>query len=374
MTILHDARWAVENTPELPEGYRWVVEKANANTVTKEIGTLSDGRPVVGGTDPSWRAGDDYFGRMLVLDNAHLPRLFKILTGDGRAANGGNMTWPLPTPEGPGEWVDESSEPIQACRRGLHFTPADHIAGWAPYYSNPRVRVFEAEIDGPVIVHSANKVVAARARLLREVDINIDLLRNEPRIHPADQIRQKLRAERLEEIQQELLSRAVERAFSDRRYWHQPTVQRLREIVNVNDNTRASQMGVKYQLLQEMVTNLNRVARYAQTVSRAAEALGIPGAIPLKDEERMRITRTANKLRDFVGTVRDPQFNIPSQLMWSLPEADRKELEARITVDEDHVTRQAAESQAQHDAWQAQVDAMLGTTPAPAPRGRRGQR
>ncbi len=84
-------------------------------------------------------------------------RFFKVLGPDMEPINGGFGRWTL------GQWRQESV--INACRNGLHLTDAEHMPEW---FQRNGSRVFLAEIDGPVLWHGGNKVVAARVRLVEE--------------------------------------------------------------------------------------------------------------------------------------------------------------------------------------------------------------
>lgn len=92
------------------------------------------------------------------------PKLFKFLTDDGHAPFQYGFVWPLPTEDGPGEWVDIGDDgPLVACRNGLHFFDAENDR-----WMRDGGMVYEVETDGEVIFDH-DKWVARRARLTRLV-------------------------------------------------------------------------------------------------------------------------------------------------------------------------------------------------------------
>jgi hypothetical protein len=89
-----------------------------------------------------------------------MTRYIKFLTADGRGPYSG-FVWPLPTDDGPGEWVAVDGD-LVACERGLHATTPDHALEWldAAAYAiafkrRPRT--------------AGNKVVGRTARLVRRL-------------------------------------------------------------------------------------------------------------------------------------------------------------------------------------------------------------
>jgi hypothetical protein len=86
-------------------------------------------------------------------------RAYKCLTADGAGVFSG-FVWPLPSADGPGDWVESDVEP---CRSGIHACRTVDL----PYWLTPAL--FEIELDGTVEEHSV-KVVAPRGRLVRRVD------------------------------------------------------------------------------------------------------------------------------------------------------------------------------------------------------------
>jgi hypothetical protein len=97
-------------------------------------------------------------------------RLYK-LTGPGGETRGG-FHWPLPTADGPGEWVDLRPRAREALTgedlctdRVLHLTDAEHLLDWAD------AELWEAEADeSRGIVRGRDKVGVRRARLVRRVE------------------------------------------------------------------------------------------------------------------------------------------------------------------------------------------------------------
>jgi hypothetical protein len=88
--------------------------------------------------------------------------LYKVLNEHGAPNNGGKGTWPLPTDEGPGDWI-EVAGPLVPCRTGLHLCDGElQLLTWL----GPRI--FVAEHSGERINHQGDKIVVRRARLLHE--------------------------------------------------------------------------------------------------------------------------------------------------------------------------------------------------------------
>jgi hypothetical protein len=86
--------------------------------------------------------------------------LYKVLNEHGAPNNGGKGTWPLPTAEGPGHWI-EVTGPLVPCRTGLHLCDGElQLLGWL----GPRIFVAERIDD--------DKIVGRRARLLHETGWN----------------------------------------------------------------------------------------------------------------------------------------------------------------------------------------------------------
>jgi hypothetical protein len=86
---------------------------------------------------------------------------FKFLR-DGGVGPFSYFRWPLPGPDGPGDWVIAAAHG-PACVRGVHACDAEHLADWmAP-------ELWVIELAGEIFAAS-NKLVAPRGRLLRRVE------------------------------------------------------------------------------------------------------------------------------------------------------------------------------------------------------------
>ena len=85
---------------------------------------------------------------------------YKFLRRDGTAVFSG-FTWPLPRSGQAGDWVEAAVDP---CRGGIHACRPGDLPYWAGEV------LYEVELDGK-IVEQRSKVVAARGRILRRVDV-----------------------------------------------------------------------------------------------------------------------------------------------------------------------------------------------------------
>jgi hypothetical protein len=85
---------------------------------------------------------------------------YKFLDGTGHTLFSG-FAWPLPTGEGPGEWVEAAA--VRPSYEGVHACRGDQLAFWL------MPDLYEIELDGEV-VEATHKIVAPRGRLLRTVD------------------------------------------------------------------------------------------------------------------------------------------------------------------------------------------------------------
>ena len=92
---------------------------------------------------------------------------YKFLHADGTGVFT-RFRWPLPD-GGPGAWVDAAIEP---CRSGIHACRRADLPHWAGR------TLYEIELDGE-IVEEATKIVAARGRLLRRIEIWDDAFRDD---------------------------------------------------------------------------------------------------------------------------------------------------------------------------------------------------
>jgi len=86
---------------------------------------------------------------------------YKFLGEDGRSTRQG-FEWPLPTEDGPGEWVEVDGDLVE-CRNGLHACRPRDLVFWIG------ARLYVLEFDGEVI-DATEKVYGRRARLASRVD------------------------------------------------------------------------------------------------------------------------------------------------------------------------------------------------------------
>ena len=92
------------------------------------------------------------------------PTFYKVLHEDGRCFHGGRDRWPLPTDDGPGEWLEVKGD-LRFCQRGLHGCRlADLLEWFGP-------AIFVMEFDGEVTVGD-DKVLGRKARLVRRTPWN----------------------------------------------------------------------------------------------------------------------------------------------------------------------------------------------------------
>ena len=94
--------------------------------------------------------------------------LYKVLV-DGRGPYSG-VAWPLPTDDGPGDWVEAHDPgPLVMCRNGVHLTDWTGVwSGWA----QAGMTIYEVEADGERIgdiTTDDRKIAVRRARLTRRV-------------------------------------------------------------------------------------------------------------------------------------------------------------------------------------------------------------
>jgi hypothetical protein len=96
-------------------------------------------------------------------------RAYKFTSEGGTAYNG--FKWPLPTADGPGEWVEVGK---RACKlltgddlcsgRALHATDSAHLLAWLD------AEMYEVEIDESRGVTAADKIGFRRGRLVRRIE------------------------------------------------------------------------------------------------------------------------------------------------------------------------------------------------------------
>jgi len=107
--------------------------------------------------------------------------LFKILNSEGRACNGGDLAWTLPTQDDegtwtPGDWHEIDGDPI-CCNRGFHLIRARKLFAWVPKSTGDRLnrRIFVAE-GGGIACCQKDKAAFKCARLMCEVTLGWPLL------------------------------------------------------------------------------------------------------------------------------------------------------------------------------------------------------
>ncbi len=83
---------------------------------------------------------------------------YKILGENRLPIHGGDGRWPEP-----GEWRDVSGK-LVSCKNGLHLCRRDQLIAWL----GPCI--WEAEADPAEIIVDTDKVIARRARLIRQLD------------------------------------------------------------------------------------------------------------------------------------------------------------------------------------------------------------
>ena len=96
-------------------------------------------------------------------------KAYKLTGPDGTTYNG--FVWPLPTADGPGEWVEVGKRARKALTaddlcsgRVLHATDAAHLLDWL------NSEMYELEIDESRGVVVADKIGFRRGRLVRRIE------------------------------------------------------------------------------------------------------------------------------------------------------------------------------------------------------------
>jgi len=87
--------------------------------------------------------------------------LYKLLSADGRACNGGLDQWSLPQRGKPGKWMPSIKNP-KLCSRGYHGVPIEYVLDWKGD------TLWEMEVRGAADV-SPEKTAAESARLIRRI-------------------------------------------------------------------------------------------------------------------------------------------------------------------------------------------------------------
>ena len=85
---------------------------------------------------------------------------YKVLLGD-QSCHGGQQTWPLPTADGPGEWLRYDGR-LVPCKAGFHVT-----VNPAKWYDRGGLIVYRVEVRGAVEACSDDKRVCSEVRLVR---------------------------------------------------------------------------------------------------------------------------------------------------------------------------------------------------------------
>jgi hypothetical protein len=85
---------------------------------------------------------------------------YKVLK-NGRSCHGGDLEWPLPQGDQPGEWIEYNGR-LVACEKGLHLTSDPAV-----WYTKSGLTVFVAEFDGDHYQCDDDKIVCRKVRLIR---------------------------------------------------------------------------------------------------------------------------------------------------------------------------------------------------------------
>ena len=93
------------------------------------------------------------------------PKLYKVLSADGKPCNGGTGEWFLPHGKRPGKWMPPIKGELCPCENGYHLCRLEDLLQWI----GPRV--FEAQTRGEKIT-ATDKIVVREARLLKETGWN----------------------------------------------------------------------------------------------------------------------------------------------------------------------------------------------------------
>lgn len=82
-------------------------------------------------------------------------KYYKILSVEGGSCHGGHIQWPLPTEEGPGDWMPRIDSPVM-CERGYHLCRRKDLIDWL------NETIYEAEImEGAETIIGGDKVVTS---------------------------------------------------------------------------------------------------------------------------------------------------------------------------------------------------------------------
>ena len=81
-------------------------------------------------------------------------KCYKVLK-NGKSCHGGQQDWPLPTPAGPGEWLEHVGR-LLPCHSGYHLTRLPAV-----WYTGSGLDVYEAEYAGEHDACDDDKIVYA---------------------------------------------------------------------------------------------------------------------------------------------------------------------------------------------------------------------
>ena len=89
--------------------------------------------------------------------------LYKVLSEDGRACNGGTGVWPVPVKGAPGEWLSVEG-PLRPCSHGLHLCRRQDLVAWLGPV------IWRAEVAPDAVREDCDdKVVVSRARIIARI-------------------------------------------------------------------------------------------------------------------------------------------------------------------------------------------------------------
>jgi len=89
-------------------------------------------------------------------------KCYKVLK-NGKSCHGGQQDWPLPTPAGPGEWLEHVGR-LSPCHSGYHLTRLPAV-----WYTGSGLDVYEAEYAGEHDASDDDKIVCRKVRLIKKL-------------------------------------------------------------------------------------------------------------------------------------------------------------------------------------------------------------
>ena len=89
-------------------------------------------------------------------------KCYKVLK-NGKSCHGGQQDWPLPTPAGPGEWLEHVGR-LLPCHSGYHLTRLPAV-----WYTGSGLDVYEAEYAGEHDACDDDKIVCRKVRLIKKL-------------------------------------------------------------------------------------------------------------------------------------------------------------------------------------------------------------